>query len=169
MCNRCNSAGRGRYRGERTHGLSFHPLYRRWQSMMARCYNQSHVGFKNYGGRGIAVYEPWHDVVTYITWVEQNLGPCPYGCTMDRIDNDRGYEPGNIRWATRSTQSKNQRSGLRPLGSAKPEARLTEEIVIECRQRWAAGEGQLELAVEYGVSKPTMHKALVGKTWQHVT
>lgn len=184
MCNRCNGAGRGSNwqknpelqreaskRGAdkaRTHGLSFHPLYRMWQGMMARCYHQAHAGFKNYGARGITVYQPWHDVTTYIAWVEQNLGPRPGGHSMDRIDNDRGYEPGNLRWATNSTQSKNQRSGVRARGSAKPAARLTEEIVRECRTRWAAGEAQDALAAEFGVSKPTMHKAITGKTWQHV-
>lgn len=73
-----------------------------------------------------------------------------------------------MRWATRKVQSGNQRSEGRPRGSAKPQATLTEEIVRTCRRRWAAGEGQRELAVEYGVSKPTMHKAITGKTWQHV-
>lgn len=137
--------------------------------MMARCYNEAHAGFKNYGARGISVYRPWHDASVYIAWVEQNLGPRPPGHTMDRIDNERGYQPGNLQWATASTQIKNQRGGLRPIGSAKPTARLTEEIVRECRARYSAGEGQDALAREFGVSKPTMHKAIVGKTWQHVT
>jgi hypothetical protein len=152
----------------RKHGKSFHPLYRTWQGMMARCYNQAHRGFKNYGGRGITVCESWHDVGAFIGWVEHNLGPRPDGCTMDRINNEQGYKPGNVQWATRRTQAANQRRGLRPIGSAKPQAALTEEIVRECRARWAAGEEQLALASEYGVSRPTMHKALVGKTWRHV-
>ena len=135
--------------------------------MMARCYNEGHVGFRNYGGRGIAVCEQWHDPAAYVSWIEQNLGPRPAACTMDRIDNDRGYEPGNMRWAAGSTQARNQRTGVRPHGSAKPQAALTEDIVRECRIRWAAGETQQDLAAEYGVSKPTMHKAIMGKTWQH--
>lgn len=184
MCKRCNGAGPGSYWQNhpelqreasklgadkaRTHGLSFHPLYATWKGMMARCYNPSHAGFKNYGARGITVHQPWHDAAAYIDWVEQNLGPRPDGCTMDRIDNDRGYEPGNLQWATASVQAKNQRDGVRRRGSAKTEARLTEEIVRECRARWAAGEAQDALASEFGVSKPTMHKAIVGKTWRHV-
>jgi hypothetical protein len=70
--------------------------------------------------------------------------------------------------AARSERLKKQRSGNVTRGSAKPQATLTEEIVRECRIRWAAGEGQRELAVEYGVSTPTMHKAITGKTWRHV-
>lgn len=150
------------------HGLSLTPLYQAWRGMMARCYDQAHVGYKNYGARGITVCQAWHDPAAYIAWIEQNLGPRPGGCTLDRIDNDRGYEPGNLRWATHAEQVKNQRDIPKPRGTAKMQARLTEDIVRECRRRWAAGEPQNALAAEFGVSKPTMHKALVGKTWQHV-
>lgn len=186
MCDACNRAGGGGLRWKRhpeqqlaasklgadrarKHGKWRHPLYKVWAGMMARCYNPNHPGFKNYGARGITVCQPWHDAGAFIAWVEQNLGPRPDDYTMDRIDNDCGYEPGNMRWATRSVQRRNQRSEGRPHGSAMSAALLTEQIVRECRKRWAAGEGQKELAAEYGVSKPTMHKALVGKTWRHVT
>ena len=151
------------------HGLSYHPLYRRWQGMLQRCENPGHQAFKNYGGRGITVLAEWHDVAVFIAWIEANLGPRPDGCTLDRVDNDGNYEPGNLRWATHSAQAANQRKDGRPLGSAKPLAALTEEIVRQCRVRWADGETQQALAAEHGVSKPTMHKAVTGKTWQHVT
>lgn len=150
------------------HGMWQHPLFATWSGMMQRCYNPRHQAFKNYGGRGITVCEPWHDPRVFAAWIEHNLGPRPDGCTLDRINNDAGYEPGNMRWATRRTQTRNQRLGVRPQGSAKPQAMLTEDIVRACRTRWAAGETQESLAIEYGVSKPTMHKALVGKTWRHV-
>jgi hypothetical protein len=146
-----------------------HPLFPTWSGMMARCYNEKHPGFRNYGGRGITVCDAWHDPRVFAAWVEQNLGSRPDGSTMDRIDNDRGYEPGNMRWATRSMQGRNRRSGVVPRGSANALSVLTEQIVRECRARRASGESVTTLAIEYGVSKPTMHKALVGKTWQHVT
>ena len=60
------------------------------------------------------------------------------------------------------------RDGTMPRGSAKPEARLTEAIVAECRTRWAAGETQYALAAEFGVSQGTMGKAVTGKTWRSV-
>lgn len=151
------------------HGVSGHPLYETWHAMMARCNNPNARSFKNYGGRGITVWEPWQDAAAFIEWVEQTLGPRPAGHTLDRIDNDNGYEPGNVRWATHSEQARNRRPETHAHGSAKVEARLTEDIVRECRRRWVAGEQQILLAIEFGVSKPTMHKALVGKTWQHVT
>jgi len=98
-------------RARRTkHGQTHHPLYSTWNGMMARCYDERHAGFKNYGARGITVCEAWHDVRVFVAWVEQNLGARPDGRTMDRIDNDAGYAPGNIRWATYSEQRRNRRS-----------------------------------------------------------
>jgi hypothetical protein len=67
-------------------------------------------GFKNYGGRGIQMAPEWvEDFVAFRDYVNQNLGPRPKGGTIDRINNDEGYFPGNIRWATRSVQSNNTR------------------------------------------------------------
>jgi hypothetical protein len=93
-----------------THGMTTHPLYHTWLGMMARCYDERHAGFKNYGARGITVCEPWHDVRAFVAWVDRNLGPRPDGRSMDRIDNDAGYAPGNLRWATPSEQRRNRRS-----------------------------------------------------------
>lgn len=92
------------------HGLSRHPLYDHWRQMLQRCENESHVGYPNYGGRGILVCEDWHDITTYVKYVEEELGSCPgKDYSIDRIDNDKNYEPGNIRWASRSEQNGNQR------------------------------------------------------------
>ena len=93
----------------RTHGLKRHPLYHTWLNMMRRCHHPDDRNYKNYGGRGITVCPRWHDVAAYIEDIERLLGPRPDGKTMDRIDNDRGYEPGNVRWATAAEQSANKR------------------------------------------------------------
>jgi hypothetical protein len=93
-----------------THGLTKHPLYGTWCGMIARCEDPDHHAFKNYGGRGITVYPEWHDVAAFVTWVEANLGPRSAGMTLDRANNDRHYEPGNVRWATLSEQRRNRRS-----------------------------------------------------------
>ncbi len=84
-----------------------HPFYKTWQWMRERCNNPKCKHYKDYGGRGIKVYEPWdQDFWAYAAAVEA-LGPRPEGGTIDRIDNDKGYEPGNIRWATNRQQKLN--------------------------------------------------------------
>jgi hypothetical protein len=98
-------------RGYSTHGRTHDPNYARHTSMMARCYTSTDPKYPSYGGRGIRVHDAWHDVVTFCDWIAANLGPCPPRHSLDRINNDRGYEPGNVRWATASEQMANRRSG----------------------------------------------------------
>jgi hypothetical protein len=92
-----------------THGLSRHPLYGTWRKMHRRCENPTVKDWPNYGGRGIAVCDGWRDVTAFITWIEANLGPRPVGMSLDRIDPDGNYEPGNVRWASAATQVANRR------------------------------------------------------------
>lgn len=73
---------------------------------MQRCYNPKYKHFAQYGGRGIAVHQPWHDVTVFASEMGD---PPPDAPELDRIDNDKGYEPGNVRWATRLQQMRNQR------------------------------------------------------------
>lgn len=106
-----------------THGLRKNPLYAIWTGMMQRCRDERQRCFANYGGRGIAVCPEWHDPARFITWIETNIGPRPAGTypsglpvyTIDRINNDGNYEPGNVRWATRSEQQHNKRPRPRRL------------------------------------------------------
>lgn len=92
-----------------THGLSNNAHYDRWCGMMSRCHNPASNEWDNYGGRGITVCDEWHDVTRFIEYLSNVLGPCPPGHSIDRIDNNSGYRPGNVRWADRSTQNKNRR------------------------------------------------------------
>lgn len=106
----CGCVERSRYLiGKPRHGLKRHPSYGRWLNMMQRCYRPDHKSYPNYGGRGIQVHQPWHDVNYFIAYIDAVLGPCPDGYSIDRIDNDGNYEPGNIRWADARTQRINQR------------------------------------------------------------
>jgi hypothetical protein len=77
--------------------------------MMRRCKSQEHPGYHRYGGRGISVCDEWRaSPAAFIAWVDANLGPRPSGMTLDRIDNDGNYEPGNVRWATAAQQQANR-------------------------------------------------------------
>jgi len=77
--------------------------------MIHRCENPTDSRYKSYGARGITVCERWHDIRLFVQDIEL-LGPRPKGYSMDRIDNDGNYEPGNIRWASASEQNKNRRA-----------------------------------------------------------
>jgi transcription elongation factor Elf1 len=90
------------------HGLHSHKLYKTWQNLIQRCNNPKRKDYKDYGGRGITVCEEWLDVTIFIAWCE-STHPNMEGYTLDRIDNDKGYNPENCRWVDRSTQSINQR------------------------------------------------------------
>lgn len=85
-----------------------HPHYKRWMAMRERCSWSKHHKFADYGGRGIKVCPQWADFQTYLADIA-HLGPCPPGYTLDRIDNDGNYEPGNVRWASPAEQLANRR------------------------------------------------------------
>ena len=87
-----------------------HPLYKTWGMIHQRCYNPKHTSYSNYGGRGIKMCDEWkNSFVTFSNYVEKELGPRPDGYTLDRIDVDGDYAPGNIRWASHSVQMHNRR------------------------------------------------------------
>ena len=93
------------------HGLYGHPLYQVWKGMMARCNNAKDPRYHRYGGRGIAVCERWHDMRLFVEDIDCLLGPRPVGLTLDRLDNDGNYEPGNVRWATPKQQQRHRQRG----------------------------------------------------------
>lgn len=82
-----------------------HPLYRTWVQMRRRCNSPDHKSYKHYGARGIKVCERWQRFENFLA----DVGERPKGKTLDRIDNDGNYEPGNVRWATTKEQAANKR------------------------------------------------------------
>ena len=91
--------------------ISKHPSYQRCVNATKRCYDPSQHNYRHYGGRGIRVHEEWLGAEgrkKFLQYLDDNLGPCPEGWTLDRIDSDKHYEPGNLRWASRSMQERNK-------------------------------------------------------------
>ena len=97
-------------RSTRTHGhaVAETPEYKAWRAALGRCHNPRHKQFADYGGRGIAVAPEWR--ANFQAFLNE-VGPRPSPQhSLDRRDNDRGYEPGNVRWATAIEQHNNTRS-----------------------------------------------------------
>lgn len=107
--------------------------YAAWDNMKRRCLNPQHPEYFRYGGRGISFAE---SLTTFEGFLSE-LGTCPPGGTLDRIDTNGDYEPGNVRWASRKQQARNMRSNHL----------LTSDGRTQCISAWAE---------ELGISKYTI-------------
>jgi hypothetical protein len=95
-------------RGELVDGYQVreHPLYFTWADMKSRCNNSRTKSYVDYGGRGITYCDRWKHFVNFAADV--GMPPFP-GASIDRENNSKGYEPGNVRWATKFQQASNRR------------------------------------------------------------
>lgn len=121
----------------RTHGMAGSSEHNTWSGMLARCRNPNDTAYERYGGREIRVCERWLKFGAFYA----DMGPRPEGLTLERIDNNKGYEPGNCKWATRLDQARNRRSVIM----------ITHNGETKNVSDWAKS---------IGVSKMTVHRRL---------
>lgn len=142
----------------KTHGLTridgvYNPLYTIWQVMLQRCYNPNNTNYHHYGGRGVTVCDQWR--TSFETFMH-DVGPRPTSKhTLDRIDNNGAYAPGNTQWSLQTRQIRNSRK-----------AKMTLEKAQEARRMYAEGWSCREIGLHFGVSKPTIQAITSGKTWK---
>lgn len=91
------------------HGLSKTKEYKAWQNMKDRCLNKNSFGYKNYGARGITVYDRWLKFENF--YKDMGKAPAPQ-YSIDRIDNNGNYEPKNCKWAVNLEQQGNKRRNI---------------------------------------------------------
>lgn len=92
--------------GHSLRGTGKSPTYCSWQAMLLRCNNPVSKQYKDYGGRGITICDRWLKFENFLT----DMGVRPDDRTLDRINVDGNYEPGNCQWATRTEQARNTRT-----------------------------------------------------------
>ncbi len=119
----------------RTHAKSKSRTYHIWQGMKNRCYNTGREEYQRYGAKGVTVCDRWHKFENFLA----DMGECPNGLTLERVNNARGYEPGNCRWATVKEQNNNSSRNVRFAGRT--------------LASWAKELGMTSTAVAYRIKK----------------
>jgi hypothetical protein len=130
-CENCRSHGATR------RGMT--PEYQSWRGMRERCTNPNHGSWDRYGGRGIHVCDRWlHSFEAFLA----DMGRRPRGHTLDRIDNNGPYSPGNCRWADAKTQRENSTA-----------QKLSDDQVVAIRRALSDGARQIDVAIIAGVER----------------
>jgi len=129
--------------------------------MLQRCSNSARSDWPRYGGRGITVSGRWHRFENFLA----DMGDCPPGLSLDRINNDGNYEPGNCRWATFEQQTRNRRPNG---GELHWNAKLTVHDVVAIRKLAHDGMTHRALGSMFGVSHANIGDIVRRQEWRRL-
>lgn len=140
---------------------SEHYLRTTWRSMKNRTSNPKSTSYKRYGARGIKMCQEWHDDFSkFKAYVIENIGERPDGCSIDRIDNDGNYEPGNIRWANATIQRQNNSTAIFDQAMA--------EVAFILYHKY--NKKQIEIVRFFKLNNPTAVRNIIwANAWVNVT
>ena len=136
-------------------------LTKYYRQIKFRTENKSSNSYKNYGGRGIKMCDEWKkSYEKFADYIQNTLGDRPEGASIDRIDNDRGYEPGNLRWATDELQGQNRSTNV-----------LTEEsaavvLILYYTYKFKISEILDRMNLP---SRSSINGVISGKTWRNIS
>lgn len=127
-----------------------------WNHMIQRCHNKNHQKYSLYGGRGIEVCEEWRN--SFSAFFE-HIGPRPSQLhSVDRIDSNKGYEPGNVRWATIDVQNNNKRTNVF----------ITFKGVQKTIAQWSRETGITQCALAYRFRAGWSEERIFAEATQHL-
>lgn len=138
-----------------THGLTENRFYKLWWRVKDRCFNPKCKSYHRYGGRGITLYPEWiKNPVSFVDYVSKLPNSDNLKYSIDRIDNDGNYEPGNLRWASQKTQTRNSTS-----------AKLTYEKAEEIRLKFGDISAS-ELSRAYNIDVSIIYDIVNYRLWR---
>jgi len=141
-----------------THGLTRKgkvvPEYWIWRGIKQRCLDIKHEHYENYGGRGITICDEWLDFETFY----KQMGARPSkGYSINRINNDEGYYPGNCEWTTQDIQMHNTRTNV-----------FTEELVKQAREMYSNNYTTSEIAKALDTTYASTYAVVKYKSWKTI-